>query len=61
MVEKKKFTINSKDLGVAENTKLILKDFAFHKNMTENGSTSIKRCWPRIYGRNKCPVCEVLA
>jgi excinuclease ABC subunit A len=28
---KEKFTINSKDLGVAENTKLILKDFAFHK------------------------------
>jgi hypothetical protein len=27
----KKFTINSKDLGVVENTKLILKDFAFHK------------------------------
>jgi excinuclease ABC subunit A len=28
---KEKFTINSKDLGVAKNTKLILKDFAFHK------------------------------
>jgi excinuclease ABC subunit A len=54
MVAKKKFTINSKDLGVAREYKIDFEGFAFHKktNMMK-GSTSIKRWAKGIYGRNK--------
>jgi excinuclease ABC subunit A len=55
---KEKFTINSKDLGVARDYKT-LKDFSLYKKIsTTSGSTTIKRWAKEFMDEIPCPVCE---
>jgi excinuclease ABC subunit A len=62
MVEKKKFTINSKDLGVAREYKIDFEGIShFIKQHDERFNKHKTTLAKGIYGRNKCPVCEVLA
>ena len=57
---KEKFTINSKDLGVAREYKIDFEGIShFIKNQhDESGSTSIKRWAKEFMDEIKCPVCE---
>jgi excinuclease ABC subunit A len=57
---KEKFTINSKDLGVAREYKIDFEGIShFIKNQhDESGSTTIKRWAKEFMDEIKCPVCE---
>nr|WP_288833780.1 excinuclease ABC subunit UvrA [uncultured Flavobacterium sp.] len=57
---KEKFTINSKDLGVARDYKIDFEGIAnFIKNQyDESGSTTIKRWAKEFMDELECPVCE---
>ena len=57
---KEKFTINSKDLGVARDYKIDFEGIShFIKNQfDESGSTTIKRWAKEFMDEIKCPVCE---
>jgi excinuclease ABC subunit A len=56
----KKFTINSKDLGVARDYKIDFEGIShFIKNQyDESGSTTIKRWAKEFMDEIPCPVCE---
>jgi excinuclease ABC subunit A len=57
---KEKFTVNSKDLGVARDYKIDFEGIShFIKNQhDESGSTTIKRWAKEFMDEIKCPVCE---
>jgi excinuclease ABC subunit A len=57
---KEKFTINSKDLGVARDYKIDFEGIShFIKNQyDESGSTTIKRWAKEFMDEIPCPVCE---
>ena len=57
---KEKFTINSKDLGVARDYKIDFKGISnFIKNQyDESGSTTIKRWAKEFMDETNCPVCD---